>query len=537
MRRFDPFFSLHVRLGLVLFPAIAAFSSQAQSPTSMTLEQCVERALRQNLAKQARHLEFEIAGWGVHREKATFEPMLVASARQEENNRENTVEQFRNQLTGTFEEENRRYDLGVEGQVQSGARYRLGYTLNDLSNNLTNNVVTSPFDTEYQSFLGASLTQPLLRGAGPSVALAAVNLARALEDVEFQNLRREMMSVAAQTEAAFWDLALAENLIAVRENSVSIAERILEDNRERNRQGKMSETEVLQAEVGLEDRSTRLSEAVLQRIQAMARLRMMFSDDENNVPPAILTTGKEKVEPFPHGFEEAMALATQLQPDYLAQLEEIRQSDIRLAYAQNQRWPQLDLVASYGFNGLGASASDSWSETTDGNYEAWGVGLQFTIGLGGDRKARSELQISRLRRMQALNRLKEVEVGLVHGLQTGIQECESLMENLARIVRIASVRERLLEVEMERLAAGRSDSRSVFAVEEDLLLAKEATARSLNEYRKAVLRAELAAGLTLSKRGLDPQPGGPALVAEARLAPRRESTGSEPLNAPVPRSR
>lgn len=515
---------------------LTGFAQGADRP-QISLDECVERAIQQNLAKHARQFEFEIATWGVQRERATFEPMLVGSARQEENRRENTVEQFRNQLTSSFEEDNRRYDLGMEGQFYSGARYRLGYTLNDLSNNLTNNVVTTPFDHEFQSFLGATVTQPLLRGGGLAAAMAGVNLARALESVEFHNLRREMMSVAAQTEASFWDLALAEHLVTIRQNSVTIAERILEDNRERNRQGKMSETEVLQAEVGLEDRSTRLSEARQQRVLAMSQLRRMFSEDASEPPPAIVTTGKERVAPFPHAFEAAMELATQLQPDYRAQLGEIKQSDIRLAYAKNQRWPQLDLVGSYGYNGLGADVSDSWDEASGGDYDAWAVGLQLSIGLGGDRKVRSELQMARLRQMQSLTRLKEVEISIVHGLQSGIEECASLMENLERIARIASVRERLLDVELERLEAGRSDSRSVLAVEEDLLLAKEAAARSLNEYRKALLRTELAAGLTLLKHGLDPLPREGGAAAATPEAPEPTDSASTSLETPVPRAR
>jgi len=469
----------------------------------MTVDDCITRALEQNLGRITRQMELEISDWNVKREWAAFEPSLVGSARDEENSRQNTVEQFRNQLTSFFEEENKRYDLGVEGQFFSGARYRLGYSLNDLANNLTNSVVTDPFENEYQSFLGATITQPLLQGGGMANAMAGVDLARAQKGMEFQNLRREMMGVAAQTAAAYWDLASAEELLKVRGNSAEIAEKILEDNRARNKQGKMSEVEVMQAEVSLADRLTRKNEAKQQRIQAMSRLRIMFSDEMMDGEGEITTKGVPEINSFPYEFAEAMELATRLQPDYLVQLEDIKQNGIKLAYAKNQRWPQLDLIASYGFNGLGESVSDSWDEVTGQDYEAWSVGVQFSIGLGGGRKERSEYMAAQLRHKQSLSKLKEVEVAISRNLQSGIQECQSLMENIKNISHIVDVRKRLLDVEMERLNAGRSDSRSVFSIEEDYLQAKEAYANSVNEFQKAILRLELSSGITLVKQDLD----------------------------------
>ncbi len=488
---------------LLLAPGHAEVHAASGRSAPISLEDSVLRALDQNLSRIARSLEHEVAAWNVRRERAAFEPALVASARREENNRENTVEQFRSQLTSFFEEQNRRYDVGVEGQLQTGARYRFGYSLNDLSNNLTNNVVVDPFQNQYQSFLGATVTQPLLRGGGLAVSQAAVNLARAQERIELHSLRREMMSVAAQTEAAYRELAMAEALLEIRGNSVAIAERILEDNRERQRQGRMAETEVLQAEASLADRQTRRNEAEQQRIQAMSRLRLMLSDDIDPNEPELVTTDGKDLLPFSHDLHEAMQQALALQPDYLGQLQEIEQSNVRLVYAENQRWPQIDLVGSYGYNGLGDSASDSWSEVTGQDYKAWSVGLQLSVGLGGDRRQRSELQMARLKQRQALTRLKEVELSIYRSLQAGIQECRSLRENIESIGRIVSVRERLLENELERLNAGRSDSRSLFSIEEDLLQARESQVRAINEYQKAVLRLELASGLSLTKMGLD----------------------------------
>lgn len=499
------------RSALILSASMHTFAfAQMQGSVALSDEDCVIRALERNLSRQVRELDYQIAGVMVSRERAAFEPALVGSAREERNSRENTVEQFRNQLTSFFEEQNRRYDLGVEGQFISGAKYRVGYSLNDLSNNLTNSVIDEPFQNQYQSFLGVTVTQPLLRGAGFATSRAGINLAKAQQGVERQNLRREMMGVAAQTEAAFWDLVLAEELLAIRSESVKIAREIFEENRERNKQGKIAALEVLQAEANLADRNTRENEARQQRIQAVSRLQTMFSDDIEDEQQDLTVKDVPPVKAFEYELSTAMALAILLQPDYLAQLDDLKQNEIRLAYAANQRWPQIDLIGSYGFNGLGDSISESWDESISRDYEAWSVGIQYSVGLGGDRKARADKKIAEMRKMQALAKLKEIELTMYRALQSGIQESVALRDNLNNIARVVEVREQLLEAEMQSLKAGRSDSRNVFAIEEDLLLAREAHARSINEYQKAMLRLELTTGLTLAKRQLESVPTGTA---------------------------
>jgi outer membrane protein len=513
---------------LVMF-LFAINDAMAQSAESMALteEDCVIRALEQNLTMQARELDYDIAGLNVRRERAAFEPALVGSASEEKNSRENTVEQFRNQLTSFFEEQNRRYDVGVEGLFYSGAKYRIGYSLNDLSNNLTNSIIDEPFQNQYQNFLGVTITQPLMRGAGFSAARAGVRLAKAQRGVERQNLRREMMGVAAQTQAAFWDLVLAEELLSIRGNSVVIARDILDENRERNKQGKIAEVEVLQAEANLADRQTRENEARQQRVQVVSRLQTMFSDEIEHETADLTAKEVPPVIPFQYELPEAMEIATRFQPDYLAQLDELKQSDIRLSYAANQRWPQVDLIGSYGFNGLGDSVSDAWDEATSRDYEAWSVGVQLSVGLGGDRKASTEKKIASMRKMQALTKLKEIELTIYRALQAGIQESKALRENLNNIARVVEVREQLLDAEMQSLKAGRSDSRNVFAIEEDLLLAREAYSRSLNEYQKSILRLELTAGLTLAKRGLD--------IVPAVNTPKTDSSSKDvlPTDRPI----
>lgn len=91
-----------------------------------------------------------------------------------------------------------------------------------------------------------------------------------------------------------------------------------------------------------------------------------------------------------------MARAIEANPDYLSRRKQIESSRIRLAYAQNQRWPQLDLKASYGLNGIGDSPSSSFDQITHSEFPAWSLGVELRIPLAGGIKSRAELAGAKL---------------------------------------------------------------------------------------------------------------------------------------------
>ena len=64
----------------------------------------------------------------------------------------------------------------------------------------------------------------------------------------------------------------------------------------------------------------------------------------------------------------------------------------------------------------------------------------------------------------------------------------------------------LLEVELEKLTSGKSNSRSVLEKEEDLNYAKEAELDSILNHRKAILSLWVAEGSLLNRFGVDATP-------------------------------
>jgi outer membrane protein TolC len=223
------------------------------------------------------------------------------------------------------------------------------------------------------------------------------------------------------------------------------------------------------------------------------------AEDHQSIEP----TDRIEIEPLEIDFDKSLAKAFKLRAEYLSSRKKIEREDIRIGYAKNQRWPQLDLEASYGLNGLATDSRDSIDEMLSQDYASWSLGVALRIPLGGDIKGRSELEATRQRKRQALLELKAVEISLANTMDTAIRGVESALEQLEQYINVIDFNERLLEAEVARFRAGKSNSRLVLEKEENLLRAKEARLESLLKYKQALLGLELTEGTLLINNGIE----------------------------------
>ncbi len=479
-----------------------SISATAQEPAPLTLKECRARVFQHNLAIQAQKLGWMATDQIRRGEWGAFEPAMVASYAENRNERENTKEQRLSQNTDFFLEENREYSVGLESLLPTGARLQAGYNQRDLFNNLRIRP-EDPLEHEYEGFLGVSLVQPLLRDAWFPATMARIRLAAAESDVAYQEYRKQMMIVLARAEMAYWNLVLAQDLVGLRRESVVVAEKILADNRERVNMGKMSDLEVQQAEAGVALRRTKASEADLKRVEAMNQLRTFFAETAGDAVPPLKAADRPALAAVSVKPAEDVRAAMDMHPDYLMRRRQVDQESIRLAFARTQQWPQLDLKGSAGLNGLGEDSGGAWDQVSDGTYEAWSVGIEVRIPLGGDYRARKEAAAARIRKMQALINLKAAEVELVNSIDAAAKRVNGSREQAEDYRSVADFNRKVLDTEMARLGAGKSDSRKVLDVEDDLSEAMTASAESHTRFQTARIDLDLARGTLLQSRDLE----------------------------------
>ena len=468
---------------------------------NMSLNDFVRLVKEKNERIIFRQLDLEISSEMIKNARSIFEPEFVGTYKYEKNRTKNTIQEaLSRSALAEFEEHNNNYSAAVEGLVPTGGRLSVGYTLKDIANSL------QPEETsgkEFKTFLGVTLTQPLLRNRGKAVTMAGIHVAEYDKEIAFQAYRDEMINMVTAGAAAYWDLHLAQEKHEVRKESVRIAEQILKDNRERVRAGKMAETEVLEAEAGLAKRKAMESAAKQNVVVAQNNIYSLIASTTGNTPKNIMVTDELTVEDVTLDFDDSLRRALSYRADYLTSMKKVGQEGIRVAYAENQRWPQLDLSASYGLNGLDANAEDSWNDDIGGRYNSWTVGLEFRLPLLSGRKSRSELQAARYRKKQALMEVKAVEVALANNIDTSIRNANSAKEQVENYTKAVEYNSRLLEVELLRFKAGQSNSRIVLEREDILNTSKEEMLDGLVNLKKALVEHGKAEGSLLQGYGIE----------------------------------
>lgn len=458
--------------------------------------------VEQNQLSKSQGAQFSIKQVEEEKTRAIFEPDFVTSLRLEDNEQRNTVQETVNRLyTSIYNERNWDYSASLQGVVPTGAHYNLGYNYRDLSNSVTKDLTSK--DNEYQMYLGLSLVQPLLKNAGFETTRSEINAAESETRASFQNYRQDRMKTVSKAALIYWDYYQAQQKLKLRQDSVRIANQILNDNQERVRTGKMAETEVLEAKVGTASRQSLLSEAEQELRDSTNRLKSVLSInsfDESmdiNVNEALVAT------PIVLDPESLTQKAFKLRPDYLAALERLSQADIKTSYAENQSWPELDLQASYGLNGLDFSRSNSWGQIEDADHASWAVGMEFRLPLQGGIDTSSDLKKIQLEKKQLLWEIKDIEISLTNEIDTATHKVSNAKKRLDYANNIVTIQEQLLAAEIARLQAGKSLSRLVLEKEDNYRIAQEEAMKNQVALQTALINHDLAVGSLLLTNGVE----------------------------------
>jgi outer membrane protein TolC len=469
---------------------------------ALSLRDLIKLVQKKNERIMFQDLEWAISRQAVEGAKGTFEPALVANYQHLDTRFRQTVRELVETgfTTPIYEEDTDTQELAVEGLVPTGAQLRLGYSLRssqDIFDQLAG------VDREYKMFLGGTITQPLLKGRGIKVNMAEIRVAETDSNIAFQGYREQLIRVVSEAAEAYWDLHLAQETYRIRDASVGHAEVLLKDNMIRVQTGKMAETEVLEARAGLAVRQSLRSEAKQAIVVATNVVRTLFSSSAADKDIQIVVTDQLEIDKVRSEFHDSLLKAFKLRPDYLSSRKKIEREDIKVVFAKNQRFPQLDLEGSYGLNGLSQRFDESWQELTDGDFPTWTVALKFQLPLAFDMKARSELNAAKKRKWQALLELKAVEVAMANQVNTAIRSVSNAREQVRQNSSAVYFNQRLLEAELERFKAGKSNSRLLLEKEADLLVVKEAELESLVNYKKALLELQRSDGSLLVNQGIE----------------------------------
>ncbi|MAE94011.1 MAG: hypothetical protein CL910_05070 [Deltaproteobacteria bacterium] len=241
---------------------------------------------------------------------------------------------------------------GLTGLIPKlGWTYDLGFT----GRRIQTTSSISELSPQYNSGIKGTLTMPILKGFLWGQAWTQVKLTGIGSHISQEQFRRQLMDTVQGIEQSYWALSAELQNRAVAVKSLETARALLSQTNAQYEVGVVSRVEVTEAEAGVADREFR---------NITADNRYENSEDtliDQVLGPYLAPTSTLKIVPtddpnqyvrFQLDPESSAEKAFKKRPELEIARRQVAQSRINAKFARNQRLPQLDVEAAYGFNGL-----------------------------------------------------------------------------------------------------------------------------------------------------------------------------------------
>lgn len=490
-----------MNLRLVVFFATLSLvcAANAQTETNkvrpLALEDAIQLALEHNLDVQIERFGPQIATFNLSGVYSAYDPTFSVRA----------VRSFRsspggfNQTTGLQAPPNETYNEslqpGLSGALPTGLTYDLG---GDLRNRTSGTVPTT-----YRPSANINLTQPLLKNFWIDQARQNIWVNKKTLKISELGVRFQIMDVVRRVEQAYYDLIFAIENVRVQEKALELANRLLAENKRRVEVGALAPLDEQQAGAQAAGRSADLLSA-RRNLDAQQNVLKSLITDNYQEWHALYIQPLENLEAIPEKFDlmESWQSGMTQRPDLLQRRVEIERSDIVLRYERNQLFPQLDLIGSYGRNGLDQHWGGALETIRDEINPTFSYGVMFSIPLS-NRGPRNRLRATKAEKAQALLQLKKLEQDILVQIDDAVKLAQTSFERVAATKQARIYAEAALDAEGKKLENGKSTSFVVLQLQRDLTMARSEEIRALADYNKSLAQLAFNQGSTLERNRLN----------------------------------
>jgi outer membrane protein TolC len=266
----------------------------------------------------------------------------------------------------------------------------------------------------------------------------------------------------------------------------------------------MSPLDVMQARADLAAREERVLVARRAMLDNENFLKQLITDEVFSILETRLKISSlpelpgfrpDPAKDFPRAFE--------LRPDYRQFLLELQKQQINVVFARNQTLPRLDLVASFGVNGIDTSLADSIQRATgqSTNNLGWTAGVVGSLPVP-NREAVGNLRANQLEIARALVELKRLEQTILVEADNAAGQIETTRKRIDASRSALDFARKTLEAAQARLASGTSTTFEVLQFQRDLATAEVNELRARTDHIRAIAAYARSTGLTLEKNGI-----------------------------------
>ena len=484
-----------LRVALLVAATLLPIAMHAGEPVSrpgvlhLSLDDAIRMALAKNFSIEVTRFSPKIARERVTSAVGRFDPNFNMRWDSSEDTRRDFFFGGRH-VSGTSILQGDNASSGISGLTPWGLTYDAG-----LATRLRSGT-SNDFNDDFTSEFGVTLTQPLLRGAGPAANLTQVRLARNNVLASEWQLRQRAIDVLTQTVLIYNELHLAHENLEVAERSRALARQTLNDNIKRADIGVMSPLNITTARAEVASREEGVILAQRQVKDNENFLKQLVTDDL-----APMLGVQVEIEPPPSPAFQAnvnagIGEAMENRPDYRQAILDLEQRHITLAFQKNATLPRLDLVGSLNLLGFDNDAGTSIDRVVRRDQTAWTAGAIFSVPIP-NREARGAENAARLSAAQGLVQLQQLEQQIVVDVDNASGRIVTARQRIASTGEASKLARESLDAGEERLRAGTGTTFEVLELQKRLVEAEYAQLRARADYNEAVNTYYQRTGVTL----------------------------------------
>ncbi len=228
--------------------------------------------------------------------------------------------------------------------------------------NSSRTTTSNPLSTlspQYDSSMVFQIVQPLFRGRKIDDARRGIEIAKQNVEITDTQFRKTATETAATVEKAYWDLVFALRNLQVQRDSVRDAKAQLEHNKRLVEEGVLAPIDIVAAktQVANFEQNVYASLEVVNTVENLLKNLIASSVNDPLWDEAILPVDSVELPPPNTSLTDAMATAYENRLEFKILDQSLAANEIDQAYYENQKKPEINLIASYTSSGIAGTAN------------------------------------------------------------------------------------------------------------------------------------------------------------------------------------
>lgn len=484
---------------------------------SLSLEQAIEMALKNNKDIEVSRNDYRITDFGLSAARGLYDP-LVTSEGYYESLTIPTASLIGGAVNGAVTQTRSFGSAGITGfSPFEGGSYSALFN----SSRTTTSNTNSFLNPQFPSSLSFTYTQPLFRNRRFDNNRRQIEIAKKNRELSDVQLQLKAIDVISSLEQAYWNLVLALRVLQVEQESLKQARDQLDSNKRLVAKGVLAPIELVAANSQIANFEQTLfvaqdavnrAENNLKTLILPNRAAAEWSRPLTPVSPVTLATPQISLE-----VAVAEALKNRAEIAEIEKTAEINQIDQR--YYRNLTKPQIDLVGTYttqGLAGIETAAAinpltglsrvppnlvgnypNSFLNLLQQDYPIYHVGVTISLPWG-NRIAKANLGAKLVEAERIRNLREQTEQTIEAEVRNTLQSIRSIEARLSSAADARAAAEELYDSEQRLFRAGTTTFYLVTQRQTDLTRARSLELQARTALNRAISDFQKAIGATLT---------------------------------------